>query len=628
MSEYIPSRLTAVRGCDMAIEVRSYCNSDEAAIVWRASDRIPGCRGFALQRQAISAAGKSVQTTLDTYVAFAGGPKVAGGTHKPSTVWPIQRFLWRDYGVAGLTSVRYRVVPMLGFAGALTKAPDDQCSDWSQWSIVGTGHTPGFEAYFNRGVVAAQWLTRRLAVPRDEMHSKLADVIADPTSSIRAFLGGQDRVALLKLLADAKADGSVLYLALYELNDPELVPALAALGANANLVLASGAFGPGKPDENAAVRQQLRQTTSVHVYDRLVTGNHFAHNKFAVICDSSGRPQRVWTGSTNWTETGLCTQANNALLISDPGLAAGYLAYWHRLVAAGNGYPRSLAQADQQPLKATVGDVAVTAWTTPVGKLVDLADARARIKEATQGVLFLMFIPGTAGTLLNDILALNDRDLFVHGVINQDPGGTKHPLIQIVQRGHVLDANPDVILPAAISTPLASWQAELKQYSTAMIHSKVVVVDPFGSHPVVITGSHNLGPKASSKNDDNLVIVENAPGLAAEYAVNVLGIYDQYKWRYNMLKESKPAAAPAPSPVAAAPAATSGPAAAAPAATSSPAAASSGSGPSTWSGLQDNDTWQDEFFGEEKQRELHFWFGDPPAAANSPATEPQALATA
>jgi len=66
-----------------------------------------------------------------------------------------------------------------------------------------------------------------------------------------------------------------------------------------------------------------------------------------------------------------------------------------------------------------------------------------------------------------------------------------------------------------------------------MIHSKVVVVDPFGSHPVVMTGSHNLGPKASSKNDDNLVVIENALGLAAEYAVNILGVYGHYKWLYN-----------------------------------------------------------------------------------------------
>src|ERR1700693_3230496 len=95
-----------------------------------------------------------------------------------------------------------------------------------------------------------------------------------------------------------------------------------------------------------------------------------------------------------------------------------------------------------------------------------------------------------------------------------------------------------------------------------MIHSKVVVVDPFGAKPVVMTGSHNLGPKASGKNDDNLVIIEDAPGLAAAYAVNILGIYDQYKWRYNTLVASKQAAAGAPSapgpafpvPVAAAPA--------------------------------------------------------------------------
>ena len=43
-----------------------------------------------------------------------------------------------------------------------------------------------------------------------------------------------------------------------------------------------------------------------------------------------------------------------------------------------------------------------------------------------------------------------------------------------------------------------------------MIYSKVVVVDPFGETPVVMTGSHNLGPKANGKNDDNLVIIENA----------------------------------------------------------------------------------------------------------------------
>jgi len=72
-----------------------------------------------------------------------------------------------------------------------------------------------------------------------------------------------------------------------------------------------------------------------------------------------------------------------------------------------------------------------------------------------------------------------------------------------------------------------------------MIHSKVVVVDPFGPKPVVITGSHNLGPKASAENDDNMVIIENAPGLAAEYAVNIMNVYGHYKWLYNAYMKAK-----------------------------------------------------------------------------------------
>ena len=51
-----------------------------------------------------------------------------------------------------------------------------------------------------------------------------------------------------------------------------------------------------------------------------------------------------------------------------------------------------------------------------------------------------------------------------------------------------------------------------------------------------------------------------------------------------------------------------------------PAPAPAVAGRSTWSGLQDNDTWQNEFFGPEKQRELHFWFGEPTSVADASTT--------
>ena len=45
-----------------------------------------------------------------------------------------------------------------------------------------------------------------------------------------------------------------------------------------------------------------------------------------------------------------------------------------------------------------------------------------------------------------------------------------------------------------------------------------------------MTGSHNLGFKASSDNDDNLMIIEGNAALAAAYAANIIAIYQTYRW--------------------------------------------------------------------------------------------------
>ena len=53
------------------------------------------------------------------------------------------------------------------------------------------------------------------------------------------------------------------------------------------------------------------------------------------------------------------------------------------------------------------------------------------------------------------------------------------------------------------------------------------MLDPFSDYPVLMTGSHNLGVKASQKNDDNLVILEGpeAAPLAVAYAIGIIAKY-------------------------------------------------------------------------------------------------------
>jgi phosphatidylserine/phosphatidylglycerophosphate/cardiolipin synthase-like enzyme len=189
--------------------------------------------------------------------------------------------------------------------------------------------TPHISAFFNKGVIAAQWVERAVREEHrphqaDKPESEaqmLRELIAVVGGRLRDALGGLLKRQILSLLDSGQGS---MYAALYALSDPELVTALKKLGQRANLVLANGAVAPDDPDENAEVREDLKAHSAVHVFDRMVSSGHFAHNKFVVFCDSAGDPQTVLTGSTNWTKSGLCTQANNALVISDAGIAARF----------------------------------------------------------------------------------------------------------------------------------------------------------------------------------------------------------------------------------------------------------------------------------------------------------------
>lgn len=508
-----------------------------------------------------------------SWVGFADGPDVPEGTRRPTTEWPIQKYLWSDFAVSAGDEVAYRIAPMVGPASALTEATAET-SAWSAPVTIGA-ETEGHAAcFFNRGIVASQWLARLL--PDEQPSQKLEKEIATPESRIRQFLAGPIRDELVRLLTEAASARAHVYAALFELNDPELIPLLKAFKKRAHIVLGNGSVAKKGEDENAEARDALAGTD---LHDRMSAPRALAHNKFLVLADADKKPVAVWTGSTNWTTTGLCTQANNAVLIHNPELAAFYLEQWHALSDAGDATPNSLVTANGTPRKA---GKRTTLWFTPLRGGLDLDQAGELIAGAKDGILFLMFNPGPRGTLLNDIIELASPgspnfkpDLYIQGVVNQNPGTDKNPVV-LFNRGERIEANADVVLPAAIPGALKYWKKELLKLPTAhaMVHSKVVVIDPYGEHPVVMTGSHNLGPKASSVNDENFLIIEGNGALASQYSGKIMEIYAQYRWRQSVQKQH---------------------------------------GKPSWSGLADDDKWQiadpASPYDKRRLRELDFWFG-------------------
>src|SRR5262249_35297047 len=146
-------------------------------------------------------------------------------------------------------------------------------------------------------------------------------------NQFRRFLSGQLRTALLDLVDNAAKDPKChVYAALFELSDEELVDRLVTLGPRLHIVLANGAVKHKGDDENKDARQKLTKARA-QVIGRMCAPSFLGHNKFLVIAPGN-KPASVWTGSTNWQPTGLCTQINNGILIDSADAAQQFTAAW------------------------------------------------------------------------------------------------------------------------------------------------------------------------------------------------------------------------------------------------------------------------------------------------------------
>ncbi len=267
----------------------------------------------------------------------------------------------------------------------------------------------------------------------------------------------------------------------------------------------------------------------------------------------------------------LCTQTNNALLIDSAEVAGHYDAYWQQLKAdsdAGNhqaaplrnwarthndamlAKPIPLDGGTIQPLFAPSTRSALA--KPPREHPPDLEYLFGLIGSARQAVLFLAFDPGNNSILDAAGAALRaNTSLFVRGALTSPQralnfaaalrGGDAIPSGGIALIGESGKAEPDYrVIPAGAvraDDAFGAWEAELANAGHAIIHDKIVVIDPFSDGCVVATGSNNLGYRASHNNDENFVVIRGHRALAEAYACHVLDVYDHYAWRYWLHKD-------------------------------------------------------------------------------------------
>jgi hypothetical protein len=524
------------------IRIAVYTNSDDAFVAWAPSDFIAECRGFKLERGR-KAGSKTKVEIVENRVGFSSD-NPHSGEHRPSTEWPFQRFNWTDHAVDVGNEVRYRVTAMVD-TGSGRPYADGPSSNWTPWTKLTTEMGGGFSCYFNRGLILSQFVARYLKdkkITPAKFKNQLKKSV-DP--KFRKFLEGDLGARMRELLSDAKTNKDQLHAALYELGDEILEDGLIALGSKLHLILANGSDKSG--DGNAASRKHLNDD-GITTIDRLLKSKGLGHNKFVVISDKNG-PKAVWTGSTNWSTTGLCTQVNNGLLIESRTVAKQFRKQWGRLADASPpkldpaNFPKTLVSANDKTTDSTVSGTKVTTRFTRTSKEQDMKALRDVINSAKDSILFLMFTPGSAGLHTLAGQRANEKDMYVKGVVST-LGNTKADneknVLDITLVSSDKTFKPDhytVVQPQGTDVDLGPWIAEvtrrnfLSQVGHAIVHSKVLVIDPLSDDPVVVTGSHNFSTPASKKNDENYVIVRGHKKLAIAYATYVMSVYQHYRYR-------------------------------------------------------------------------------------------------
>lgn len=519
--------------------LRASANADDVHLAWDPGGAIPGCLGFAIECRRGNAAPKYISNRVgfkDDPTVDAQGNRVRS---RSSQDWPFQRYDWTDHAADLGDEIAYRVVARIVDAnGTLQDGPS---SDWTERLRLSPDCGEGVSAFFNRGFVLSQFMSRYMKEHNITLETLKRDAIEIATAvdlEARHFLGGELRRAMLALIEKVEQNADLrLHAALYELEDDELVAALARLGDRAAIVLANGSVDAAGDDQNQHSRETLK-AAGLKIHDRMIAPRALGHNKFCIVgpmLDQEFQPKKVWTGSTNWTPTGLCTQLNNGVLIENDDVALAYEAQFQRLIAAASAFPRSLVDANSQPTRdIALGATKADVWFGRLRGQIDIAELIELVKRAKQGVFFVMFMPGKEP--LATLLEMQaQKKLYVRGVATRFSGQGKETIKLLKSDPETYSLN--TIEATGIGRNVGEWAVEgvaqqfFNSVGFAITHSKVLVVDPFGEEPVVVTGSHNFSTTASEKNDENFIVFRGHRRLAEHFAINCMQTYSHYRWR-------------------------------------------------------------------------------------------------
>lgn len=198
------------------------------------------------------------------------------------------------------------------------------------------------------------------------------------------------------------------------------------------------------------------------------------HNKFWIFDG-----EIVWTGSTNATINGMFEQNNNVIVIQSRELAAIYEKQFAEMWGGEFG-ARAPSQIDEQ--KITVNGTSIFVAFAPEDKPVQ--HIVPYIQNARRNIRFMAF-SYTQPDMGNAMLERIKNGVTVEGVF--ETVGSDSEFSEML--------------------PLHCAGGQMRRDGNpGFLHHKVIIID----NRIVITGSFNFSDSANTKNNENVIILDNA----------------------------------------------------------------------------------------------------------------------
>jgi hypothetical protein len=278
------------------------------------------------------------------------------------------------------------------------------------------------------------------------------------------------------------------------------------------------------------------------------TRTSIPHNKFIVkLVD--GRPAQVWTGSTNFTDTGFFGQTNVGHLVTDATTAGTYLKYWTEL----SGDPvhsaavaNAIALTPNPPNAIPASSIAAFYSPRKADNMLDWYGQRI----TNTATFVMMTIPfNVAGTILS---ALGEKRDAMRLVILEDVPTADVDAAEKRNRGKLAFSNGAILGKSIIKykssaggakvTPIPNssldqWfvDEELARPTNHghvfFVHSKVLLIDPLSDDPLVCSGSANFSANSLVANDENMLLIRGNARVADIYMTELDRIFRHFRAR-------------------------------------------------------------------------------------------------